>query len=93
MKKKSNYKQIVAIIGIVLLASLYIASLIIAIVSKEHALTALKISILATIIIPAWIYLMLMFYKLAHKKEDPEEMIFADEKDDPFTDEDFEDEQ
>ena len=37
---------------------------------------------------------MLMFYRLAHKKDDPEEMIFADEKDDPYTEEDFtEDEQ
>ena len=72
MKKETKFRQVVAIIGVVILAGLYIASLVMAIVCKTQALTALKISILSTIIVPACIYLMLMFYRLAHKKDDPE---------------------
>jgi hypothetical protein len=30
-----------------------------------------------------------MFYRLSHKNDAPEEIIYADEKDDPFTEDDF----
>lgn len=93
MKKKASFKQIVAIIGIVLLVGLYIASLIVALISKNNAITAIRISVAATIVVPAWIYLMIMFSRLTHRNDKPDEIIYADDNEDPFTDEDFNEEE
>lgn len=93
MKKERRVKQILAIIAIILLVGLYVASLVLSLVKNDNAVKMLKLSVLLTIIIPAWLYLVMMFYKLAHKNDKPEEIRFADEKDDPYTDEDFIDEE
>lgn len=73
MKKKATAKQIIAIIGIVILAGMYISTLVFAIIGSAFAMNMLKASLLCTFVIPIVIYLIMMFYKLSHKDNTPEE--------------------
>ena len=91
MKEKMQAKRILAIVAIVLLVGMYMTSLVLAIIHSPAALNFLKISLGATLLVPIIIYFIMMFLKLSTPNLDPEEKIYADEKDDPFTDEDFED--
>ena len=61
MKKERRVKQILAIIAIILLVGLYVASLVLSLVKNDNAVKMLKLSVLLTIIIPAWLYLVMMF--------------------------------
>ena len=65
--KKS--KRIFAIIGIILLVSLYLSTLIFAFIDTELGNTLLKISIAATIFFPVILYVMGVVYKLNKKDE------------------------
>lgn len=91
MKKKMKAHQIIALLGVVVLVGMYIVTLILGIINHNKATNLFKLSVFATFIIPIIIYVFLMFYKLSHKNDAPEEIVFADEKDDPFTEEDFKD--
>lgn len=91
MKKKMKAHQIIALLGVVVLVGMYIVTLILGIINHNQATNLFKLSVFATFIIPIIIYVFLMFYKLSHKNDIPEEIVFADEKDDPFTEEDFKD--
>ena len=84
-------KRILAILGIVLLLGLYITSLVLALIHSPQALNFLKISLGATLIIPIVLYFILMFMKISKPKLESEEKVYADEKDDPFTNDDFND--
>lgn len=86
MKKKISPKQIVAIAGVVLLAGMYVTSLVLAIIGSPMALNLLRMSFLATIIVPILIYVILMFYRLSHKKSESEDIVYAKDEDDPFND-------
>lgn len=86
MKKKISPKQIIAIIGVVLLVGMYVTSLILALIGSPMALNLLRMSFIATIIIPILIYVILMFYRLSHKKSEPEAKVYATDEDDPFND-------
>lgn len=86
MKKKITPKQVIAITGVVLLAGMYVTSLILAIIGSPVALNLLRMSFLATIIVPIVIYVFLMFYKLSHKKNESEDIVYAKDEDDPFND-------
>ena len=90
MNNKWTAKRILAIVAIVLLVGMYVASLVLAIIHSEIALTFLKITLGSTIAIPVIIYFIIMFMKLAQPKVTAEEKVYADEKDDPFTEADFE---
>ena len=90
MKEKMQAKRILAIVAIVLLVGMYITSLVLAIIHSPAALNFLKISLGATLLVPIILYFIMMFIKLSTPNLDPEEKVFADEKDDPFTEEDFE---
>ena len=90
MKEKMHAKRILAIVAIILLVGMYITSLILAIIHSPAALNFLKISLGATLLVPIIIYFIMMFLKLSTPNLDPEEKTYADEKDDPFTEEDFE---
>lgn len=89
MKEKMQAKRILAIAGIILLLGMYVASLVLAIIHSPAALNFLKLSLGATLVVPVILYVILMFLKLSTPKLESEEKIFADEKDDPFTEEDF----
>ena len=91
MKKKMKASQIIALLGVVVLVGMYIVTLILGIINHNQATNLFKLSVFATFIIPIIIYVFLMFYKLSHKNDTPEEIVFADEKEDPFTEEDFKD--
>ena len=92
MKKKMKASQIMALIGVIVLVLMYIVTLILGIINHYQATNLFKLSVFATFIVPILIYVFLMFHKLAHKNDIPEEIVYADEKDDPFTEEDFKDE-
>lgn len=69
MKKKSTAVRVMAIICIVLLVGMYITSLVLAIIQHKSAGAALKISMLCTIVVPVWIYIFMMFHKLATRNQ------------------------
>lgn len=51
-------KQITALIGVILLAALYISTLVLAIIGNENSLRLLMAAIVCTIVIPVllWVY-------------------------------------
>ena len=65
-------KQVLAVLGIVLLVALYVATLIFAIIDNPQTYTLLGISIGATIVIPVMLWVMGIFLRIA-KKDDKEE--------------------
>ena len=91
MKKKVKTKQVLAIIAIALLVAMYLTAMILAFIKNPLAQRLLQLSLLCTFAVPVLIYLIMMFYKLAHRNDHikEEEKVYADEKDDPFTEEDF----
>lgn len=68
-KQKITSKQIVAIVGIVLLALLYIVTLVLAIIGTEATSKWFVLSLMATIFVPIiiWIYTWL-YGKMTGKK-------------------------
>lgn len=60
-------KKIFAIIGIILLAGLYISTLVFALMDSELGFKLLQICIFSTIAVPVILYVCNMLYKLLHK--------------------------
>lgn len=71
-------KRILALIGVVLLVCLYLSTLVFAFMGSEKSLDYLKVSIYATVVVPALLWAYMFVYKLI-KGEDNEE---SDEKED-----------
>lgn len=69
-KLMKRMRQILAIIGIVLLFSLYGLSLISAILAKPYAYGLFLASLYSTIAIPILIYGFMIVYKMVHKNDD-----------------------
>ena len=67
-----NGKRILAIFGIVLLAGIYLLSLIFALIDHPLKSSLMQASLYATVVIPALLYAFLMIGRLLHK-EDPED--------------------
>lgn len=67
-KKKRTSKQVVALIGVILLAALYIVTLLVAIFAPGESGNLFKACLIATIIVPLllWIYIW-MYGKLSGK--------------------------
>lgn len=57
-------KRILAIIGVVLLAGLYLSTLIFAIIDSDDTMTLLKASIYSTIVVPVLIWAYGLVYRL-----------------------------
>lgn len=66
MKK---FKQLLALLGVILLVLLYLSTLIFALIGSEFAISMFKVSIAGTILIPVLLYGILLFYRLS--KGDP----------------------
>ena len=66
--KKNKIKQILAIVAIVLLAGLYLACLIFALIKSPLATKLLGLTLVLTIMIPIILYVIMMFYKLSHRE-------------------------
>ena len=70
MKKNITFKQLFAIIAIVLLVGLYISCLVLALIQSEWAGKLLQLAIVMTVLVPVTIYIFMMFYRLNHRKDD-----------------------
>ncbi|MEG0190383.1 MAG: hypothetical protein RR681_04280 [Lachnospiraceae bacterium] len=66
--KKS--KRTLAILGVLLLAGLYLSTLIFAFIDHTKSMGLLKASIAGTILIPVLLYAYSMFYKLTRTKDE-----------------------
>lgn len=66
-----NMKRILAILGIFILAGLYLTSLVLALTSNEHTFDLFVASIAATVIIPIllWIYAAMYKFLTRHKED------------------------
>ena len=69
-------KQILAIIGIILLVLLYLSSLICAIIDRTETMRLFQASVMATVIIPVLLWAYSFIYKLIKKnaKDQMDEM-------------------
>ncbi|MCR5396010.1 MAG: hypothetical protein K6E64_00935 [Lachnospiraceae bacterium] len=65
-------KQILAILGIVLLVGLYVMTFVFAIIDNPNTLRLLGASICATIIIPAGIWIIGIFIRLSSSSKEPD---------------------
>ena len=63
-------KRIFAIIGVILLVSLYILTLVMALTDNTSTMRMLEASVFATIIIPVLIWTYTFIYRLLKKKDD-----------------------
>lgn len=63
-------RQILALLGAIALAGLYIATIFCALFAGENYMQLLRASIYATVIIPVLIWAYTMIYKLLHPKDD-----------------------
>ena len=69
----SKVKRIAAIIGIVLIVSMYLISFLSAFFATKYSHGLFMASIFSTIVIPIMIYLFITVYKMVHKKDETEE--------------------
>lgn len=65
-------KQILALIGVMILIGLYVSTLVCALSSSENFMNMLMASIYATVIIPALIWAYTFIYRLVRKDSDDE---------------------
>lgn len=65
----NKVKRVAAIIGIVLIASMYVISLISAFVATEYSNGLFLASIFTTFVVPVFIWFFLFFYKMTHKDD------------------------
>ena len=66
-------RQILAIIGIIILVGMYIATIICALSANENFMSMLMASIYASAVIPVLIWAITFIYKLVKKDNDSEE--------------------
>lgn len=66
-----NTKRICAILGVILLAAMYLMTLVFALIDSPWAIGCLKISIGLTILVPVllWVYLAMFRYMKGKKQE------------------------
>lgn len=62
-------KQILAILGVILLAGMYVSTLVLAFIDQSRSLGLLKASIALTILVPVLLYAYTLIFKLT-KKDD-----------------------
>ena len=71
-------RQIIALIGVILLVLLYVSTLVLAIVDKASSVKLFQTSVIATIIVPVLIWTVTFFMK--RNRDDVEEQ-FKDDSD------------
>ena len=68
--KEDSYekmKQILALTGALLLFSMYAATLVLALIGSDRALTLLKAAIVCTVIVPVFLYAYILVYRVLKK--------------------------
>lgn len=73
-----NIKRIIAILGIVILAVLYIATFVAALLTTPAAPQMFKACVYATVAIPVIMYAYLLIYKLVKNKSEASKKEFND---------------
>lgn len=68
MKKKKNVRRMLALSGAALLAGLYLATLIFALIDSAWAYDLFKICVGFTIVVPTLLYLYALVYRLQKKR-------------------------
>lgn len=67
-------KRILAVIGVILLAGMYISTLIFSLMKGEVAWDLFRVSVICTLIIPVFLYGYMLIYKyLKHRNDGPED--------------------
>ena len=66
----NKVKRIAAIIGIVLILSMYVISFVSAIFASEHAAGLFMASIFCTVVIPIMIWFFIIVYQRVHREDD-----------------------
>ena len=67
MKKKFTFKQIVAVVGLLLIVGMYVASFVSALMAKPGAEGMFMASLVATVIIPIVLYIFIALDKVARR--------------------------
>ena len=67
MKKKFTFKQIVAVVGLLLIMGMYVASFVFALTAKPGAEGMFMASLVATVIVPIVLYIFIVLDKIARK--------------------------
>ncbi|MCU6760916.1 hypothetical protein OCV88_01030 [Brotonthovivens ammoniilytica] len=62
-------KQLLALLGVLLLAGLYISTLIFALIGSSQSMELLKVSLIFTIIVPVLLWVYSYIYKLMKHKD------------------------
>ena len=70
----NKVKRIAAIIGIALIASMYLVSFISAFVATEYSNGLFLASIFTTFVVPVFIWFFMAFYKYTHKNDASEDL-------------------
>lgn len=65
-----HIKQVLALLGAVLLAALYLCTLIFALSDSPLSYDLLKISVAATILLPVLLYVCILVARLNHRDDD-----------------------
>lgn len=73
-------KRIAAIVGIVLIASMYLISLLSAFFATKYSNGLFLASVFSTIVIPIMIWWFITIYKWVHRKDEPMEPGEPDQK-------------
>ena len=82
MKTNSKHKRVAALIGIALLAALYLVTLGLAIFGNENTTPWFMACIIATIIVPILIWVYLWFYRMLKKDvADAQEKALREQQD------------
>lgn len=81
-------KQILAILGIILLASLYVATLVFAIIGSENAMNWFRASVYATVVVPVLIWAYGFVYRLLRdhfslREDDPASSARSSDSENP----------
>lgn len=77
MKKKVTFKQIAAVVGLLLIVGMYVASFIFALTAKPGAEGMFMASLVATVIVPIVLYIFITLDKWA-KKNAPEGISYKE---------------
>ena len=72
-------KRILAIIGIVLLVSLYVITIVLALTDDPNTMNAFRASVYCTFLVPVLIWAYTFIYKLLHKNSGQKELETTEE--------------
>ena len=65
-----NLKRLLAVLGIILLAGMYVLSLVFALIDHSQAGNMLMASLFATVMVPILLYAFLLVHKWTHPKDE-----------------------